>query len=184
MKRLLYIGFLLSSLVSMQVHAIRHSLTNESNKTIDVFMWLHGESMLGKNAQNCLESMWTSCCRREKRDLKPGERVEWDTKGCQLKKIRVEEVGTGKKVTVNVQNASKTVAKNTAAGAAVLAISLASVDSASKGNYGSAYAGHVVASDIADQDYTTKELVAYGSTSWVYDNEGIKPVSGVKMYGK
>jgi len=165
MKRLL-LGLLVLGVMNRSQGYVgyKHSVKDESGSKIRVRLDYHGASAIA--------------CRKDVGDVQAGTERTWKSYGCQLKKIEITQNIDGKDVvtSLNVRNVSVSFAMQAGA-----ALAIAESDASITGAIGSS----VLVDRLLKGDLVTAELVAYGSTSWVYKGPNqLIPVGGVKVYKK
>ena len=163
------------SFAVVPVGAYSQKVTNKSRNRIEVRLEYHGKA--GGNIIPC----W-SCC-DDNFTLDAGKDKTVPSYGCQLRHITIRE--NNKDVaSISVRNASLNVAKQV--GGAALAV-MGGASAASSNSAAGVYMGASTASTGTSLMMSSDsfEFVAYGSTGWEYLGGGqLKPVSGVKVYGK
>lgn len=172
--RLLVMAGVLLGLGTLSRAAVTHTIINKSDRPI--YGWIAYRGEVKK----------LNSCRTDERMIQPGKSLTSKAGGCLLRFVQIEDGKpegdkiVDKIIKLKVANASANIAKDTGIVIGYGALLLAAATSDHPIYYFPLASGGVPSTS------TISELVVYAATStvWEYDGTSLKPVEGVKGYGR
>lgn len=163
---LLITASLMVALGAMSQAAVTHTIINKSDHPIYGWAYYRGRVDVLKS------------CRPDEGVILPGESLTSRAGGCLLEFVQIQD--GNKIIKQKVANGSANIAKDTGIGIGYGLIMLAAAASDAPIYY------YPLASGGVPSDSTISELVVYAFTStvWEYDGTSLKPITGVKGYGR